>query len=36
VDNYSYTPVYLIVGCMAPLGALAFLTIMRKIERVAV
>jgi ACS family hexuronate transporter-like MFS transporter len=36
VDHFSYTPVYLIVGCMAPLGALAFLAIMRKIEPVAV
>jgi len=35
VDNFSYTPVYLIVGTMAPLGALAFLLIMRRIERVA-
>jgi ACS family hexuronate transporter-like MFS transporter len=34
VDNFSYTPVYLIVGGMAPLGALAFLAIMRKIEPV--
>lgn len=34
VDNFSYTPVYLLVGAMAPLGALAFLLIMRRIERV--
>ena len=34
VDNFSYTPVYLIVGAMGPLGALAFFGIMRRIERV--
>ena len=34
VDNFNYTPVYLIVGAMAPAGALAFLLIMRRIERV--
>lgn len=34
VDNFSYTPVYVIVGFMGPLGALAFLLIMRRIERV--
>jgi ACS family hexuronate transporter-like MFS transporter len=34
VDNFSYTPVYLIVGAMGPLGAIAFFTIMRRIERV--
>ena len=34
VDHFSYTPVYIIVGFMGPLGALLFLVIMRKIERV--
>jgi ACS family hexuronate transporter-like MFS transporter len=34
VDNFSYRPVYMIVGAMAPLGALLFLLIMRRIERV--
>ena len=34
VDNFSYTPVYVIVGFMGPLGAAAFLLIMRRIERV--
>lgn len=34
VDNFSYTPVYVIVGFMGPLGALLFLAIMRRIERV--
>jgi MFS transporter, ACS family, hexuronate transporter len=34
VDNFSYTPVYLIVGAMGPTGALAFFAIMRRIERV--
>ena len=34
VDNFSYTPVYIIVGIMGPLGALVFLLIMRRIERV--
>ena len=34
VDNFSYTPVYLIVGAMGPVGAIAFFTIMRRIERV--
>jgi ACS family hexuronate transporter-like MFS transporter len=34
VDNFSYTPVYLIVGAMGPLGAIAFFTIMKRIERV--
>ena len=34
VDRYSYTPVYIMVGLMAPLAALLFLLIMRKIERV--
>lgn len=35
VDHFNYTPVYLIVGAMAPTGALAFLSIMRRIEPVA-
>jgi MFS transporter, ACS family, hexuronate transporter len=34
VDRYSYTPVYVMVGAMAPLAALLFLVIMRRIERV--
>jgi ACS family hexuronate transporter-like MFS transporter len=34
VDRYSYTPVYVMVGMMAPLAALLFLVIMRRIERV--
>ena len=34
VDRYGYTPVYVLVGCMAPVGALAFLLLMRRIERV--
>ena len=34
VDNFSYTPVYLMVGAMGPLGATLFLVIMRRIERV--
>ena len=33
-DRGSYTPVYIIVGCMAPLAAILFLAIMRRIERV--
>jgi ACS family hexuronate transporter-like MFS transporter len=32
VDHFSYTPVYIIVGLMAPLGAVLFLTIMGRIE----
>jgi ACS family hexuronate transporter-like MFS transporter len=32
VDRFSYTPVYVIVGLMAPLGAALFLTIMGQIE----
>ncbi len=35
VDNFSYTPVFVIVGLMGPLGAALFLLIMRRIERVA-
>jgi len=34
VDNFSYTPVYIMVGIMGPLGATLFLLIMRRIERV--
>ena len=34
VDRFSYTPVYVMVGCMAPLAAILFLAIMRRIERV--
>jgi ACS family hexuronate transporter-like MFS transporter len=34
VDNFSYTPVYLIVGVMGPVGATMFFLIMRRIERV--
>jgi ACS family hexuronate transporter-like MFS transporter len=34
VDNFSYTPVYIMVGLMGPLGAILFLAIMRRIERV--
>lgn len=34
VDHFSYTPVYVIVGLMGPLGAISFLAIMRRIERV--
>jgi ACS family hexuronate transporter-like MFS transporter len=35
VDRFSYTPVYVIVGAMAPLGAALFLIIMGKIEPIA-
>jgi ACS family hexuronate transporter-like MFS transporter len=34
VDHYSYTPVYLLVGLMGPLGALSFFLIIRRIDRV--
>src|SRR5439155_24550653 len=34
VDHFSYTPVYVMVGLMGPLGAALFLLIMRRIERV--
>jgi ACS family hexuronate transporter-like MFS transporter len=34
VDNFSYTPVYVLVGLMGPLGAMLFLLIMKRIERV--
>jgi len=34
VDHFSYTPVYVIVGVMGPLGAALFLLIMGRIERV--
>lgn len=33
-DKGSYTPVYIIVGLMAPVAAVLFLAIMRRIERV--
>jgi ACS family hexuronate transporter-like MFS transporter len=34
VDRFGYTPVYVMVGIMAPLAAILFLVIMRRIERV--
>ena len=34
VDHFSYTPVFIMVGLMAPLAAVLLLTIMRRIERV--
>lgn len=34
VDHFSYTPVFIIVGLMAPLAAVLFLSIIRRIERV--
>jgi MFS transporter, ACS family, hexuronate transporter len=34
VDHFSYTPVYLLVGAMGPLGAILFFVVMRRIERV--
>lgn len=34
VDRFSYTPVFIIVGLMAPLAAILLLAIMRRIERV--
>jgi ACS family hexuronate transporter-like MFS transporter len=34
VDRFSYVPVYVLVGIMGPLGAISFLMIMRRIERV--
>jgi ACS family hexuronate transporter-like MFS transporter len=34
VDHFSYTPVYVMVGMMGPLGMILFLAIMRRIERV--
>ena len=34
VDRFSYTPVYVMVGLMGPIGAVLFLVIMRRIERV--
>jgi MFS transporter, ACS family, hexuronate transporter len=34
VDNFSYTPVYVLVGLMGPFGALLFILIMKRIERV--
>jgi len=34
VDRFSYTPVYVMVGAMAPPAANLFLAIMCRIERV--
>ena len=34
VDRWSYAPVFIMVGVMAPLAAVLFFTIMRRIERV--
>ena len=34
VDRFSYTPVYVMVGMMAPFAAILFLLVMRRIERV--
>ena len=34
VDRFSYTPVFIMVGLMAPLAAILLLLIMRRIERV--
>lgn len=34
VDNFSYAPVYVLVGIMAPLGALLFAATIGRIERV--
>lgn len=34
VDRFSYTPVFIMVGLMAPLAAMLLLLIMRRIERV--
>ena len=34
VDRFSYTPVYVMVGMMGPLGALWFFGVMRRIERI--
>jgi ACS family hexuronate transporter-like MFS transporter len=34
VDNFTYTPVYLIVGALGPVGAILFFTIIRRIEPV--
>lgn len=34
VDHFSYTPVYVMVGLMGPVGAGLFLLIMRRVERV--
>ena len=33
VDRFSYTPVYVLVGIMAPVGALLFLLLIGRIER---
>jgi MFS transporter, ACS family, aldohexuronate transporter len=34
VDNFSYTPVYVLVGLMGPIGATLFMLVMKRIERV--
>lgn len=34
VDHFSYTPVYIIVAFMGPIGATLYFTIVRRIERV--
>jgi ACS family hexuronate transporter-like MFS transporter len=34
VDRFSYTPVFIMVGIMAPLAAILFFTIMGRIERI--
>jgi len=34
VDRFSYTPVYVMVGVMGPLGLVVFLLVMRRVERV--
>lgn len=34
VDRFSYTPVFVLVGIMAPLAALLFILIIRRIDRV--
>ena len=36
VDHFSYTPVYIIVAFMAPMGALLFFSIIGRIERIPV
>lgn len=34
VDHYAYTPVYIMVACMGPIGALGWLFLIKRIERV--
>jgi len=36
VDRFSYTPVYVMVGVMGPLGLVVFLLVMRRVERVRI